>query len=572
MTTEEADLTFIRCPSCRSLIPAIATRCRMCGTQFDRKDREGFEENPAAEATDPHKKSRVRQRTITATPEEVEDVKRTALAESSGRVDAPQPGAGGSSGSAPFRLGGSGASVAPGSTERHSPLSFGRPAPSEAEDTHLAAPISSVDSSSSQIEEDEEDWGDEDEEHGSDSEMGDSDDGEASGVDDMLSARGEVKRKRRRRRKKRGQNPVPPAEGLDRSVPPQRPNEQYAEADQSAADESSSHESEIDQRSEVRSDFGGRGAPRPETSRVDSPRPDSSRRDNQRVDSQRTENPRTENPRSENQRTENQRSENQRHETQRHETQRQESSRHDNPRFENQRSQNQRDDNQRDENPRHEQSRHESSRQDSPRQDSPRQENPRQQQQPRPESRNDPRQQEERSYESRPTSSPVAEPVRVDPVRSEPVRAEAVGNGVATAARPVAGFARPQAQLEPHVEPPAVESTGELVGWLADFSTDKRGFGIELRAGKFFIGRQSLRPNDLVLDQNGISTPHCMVTASTAAGLHVQDLMSEKGTCYKKVGEREYKPLHQAVLLGHGDWLKLGDYEVMICLVPSSSR
>ena len=35
MSTEETELTFIRCPSCRSLVPAVANRCRMCGFIFE---------------------------------------------------------------------------------------------------------------------------------------------------------------------------------------------------------------------------------------------------------------------------------------------------------------------------------------------------------------------------------------------------------------------------------------------------------------------------------------------------------------------------------------------------------
>ena len=69
MTTEETELTFIRCPSCRSLVPAVATRCRMCGHNFEAQSGE-----PASPMPDPSKaKSRVRQRTISATLDEVTD-------------------------------------------------------------------------------------------------------------------------------------------------------------------------------------------------------------------------------------------------------------------------------------------------------------------------------------------------------------------------------------------------------------------------------------------------------------------------------------------------------------------
>ncbi|MCB0310305.1 MAG: FHA domain-containing protein [Bdellovibrionales bacterium] len=35
MSTDSTELTFVRCPSCRSLVPAAQTRCRMCGASLD---------------------------------------------------------------------------------------------------------------------------------------------------------------------------------------------------------------------------------------------------------------------------------------------------------------------------------------------------------------------------------------------------------------------------------------------------------------------------------------------------------------------------------------------------------
>ena len=34
--SDNTELTFIRCPSCRSLVPALSTRCRMCGASLDK--------------------------------------------------------------------------------------------------------------------------------------------------------------------------------------------------------------------------------------------------------------------------------------------------------------------------------------------------------------------------------------------------------------------------------------------------------------------------------------------------------------------------------------------------------
>ena len=58
MATDTTELTFVRCPECRSLVPAMSTRCRMCGAGLgtDLKS-----ETPAPAAPS----SRVRQKTTT---------------------------------------------------------------------------------------------------------------------------------------------------------------------------------------------------------------------------------------------------------------------------------------------------------------------------------------------------------------------------------------------------------------------------------------------------------------------------------------------------------------------------
>ena len=119
-------------------------------------------------------------------------------------------------------------------------------------------------------------------------------------------------------------------------------------------------------------------------------------------------------------------------------------------------------------------------------------------------------------------------------------------------------------------EQPA-RSDGALVGWLVDFSANTKGSAIELRSGKFFVGRQKLRANDLVLGQQSISTPHCMVTAGGAEGLVVQDLMSDGGTYFRR-GGGSYSLLQNTTSIEHGDWLKFGVYEVLVCLVPQTGR
>ena len=58
MSTDSTELTFVRCPSCRSLVPAVSTRCRMCGA--------ALEAAPAEEEEEQTAQGRVRQRTADA--------------------------------------------------------------------------------------------------------------------------------------------------------------------------------------------------------------------------------------------------------------------------------------------------------------------------------------------------------------------------------------------------------------------------------------------------------------------------------------------------------------------------
>ena len=62
MSTDSTELTFIRCPSCRSLVPAVSTRCRMCGASLDAAAAQG-------EGGEPRAGGRVRQRTMSTTPQ-----------------------------------------------------------------------------------------------------------------------------------------------------------------------------------------------------------------------------------------------------------------------------------------------------------------------------------------------------------------------------------------------------------------------------------------------------------------------------------------------------------------------
>ncbi|MEN9847069.1 MAG: Inner rane component of cytoplasmic domain [Pseudomonadota bacterium] len=109
---------------------------------------------------------------------------------------------------------------------------------------------------------------------------------------------------------------------------------------------------------------------------------------------------------------------------------------------------------------------------------------------------------------------------------------------------------------------------GRLFGWLVSFESPD-GRAIELREGKFFVTGSSIRRTDLVIEDASISTPHALMSVSADHGLLIQDLMSERGV-FVRPGERgQYKREDGVVELKHGDWVRFGDVEFLVTVVPS---
>lgn len=119
-----------------------------------------------------------------------------------------------------------------------------------------------------------------------------------------------------------------------------------------------------------------------------------------------------------------------------------------------------------------------------------------------------------------------------------------------------------------NVEKKASKS-GVLVGWLVSYSSDANGFSIELRTGKFFVAKQKLREDDLIIPDSAISTPHCLLKVSRGS-LQIQDLMSEQGTFVMKKGSNDFVSSDEVKSVEHGDKIKFGAYELLVCLVPKS--
>lgn len=119
-----------------------------------------------------------------------------------------------------------------------------------------------------------------------------------------------------------------------------------------------------------------------------------------------------------------------------------------------------------------------------------------------------------------------------------------------------------------HSKPVQSAVDGTLVGWLVNYSTNSKGVAFELRVGRRFIGRQALRNDDLVIQDSAVSTPHSLIHVEKGQVV-IQDLMSETGTFVKVQNGNEFVRKDASTKLQHGDVLKLGSYELVVCLIPN---
>jgi len=118
---------------------------------------------------------------------------------------------------------------------------------------------------------------------------------------------------------------------------------------------------------------------------------------------------------------------------------------------------------------------------------------------------------------------------------------------------------------------PAKVNAGKLFGWFVSYENPD-GRAIELREGKCFITGNSIRATDLVIEDSSISTPHALMSISGEAGLKVQDLMSERGLFVRSRDGGQYRREDGTLELKHGDWIRFGDVEFLVTLVPTGTR
>lgn len=106
---------------------------------------------------------------------------------------------------------------------------------------------------------------------------------------------------------------------------------------------------------------------------------------------------------------------------------------------------------------------------------------------------------------------------------------------------------------------------GRLFGWLVSYSNPD-GTAIELREGRFFVSRNSLKQTDLIVDDPSVSTPHALINVGLDGKFQMQDLMSDRGVFLRRRGGDTYQR-EDSMEVQHGDWIRFGDVEFLVCLI-----
>jgi len=113
---------------------------------------------------------------------------------------------------------------------------------------------------------------------------------------------------------------------------------------------------------------------------------------------------------------------------------------------------------------------------------------------------------------------------------------------------------------------------GRLAGWLISYDNPD-GDAIELREGRFFATGRSLKGGDLVLEDPSVSTPHALIAVDNSGIVKIQDLMSENGVWLRQRVQDggdlgDYIAAADHIEVAHGDWVRFGDVEFLVSLIP----
>lgn len=109
-----------------------------------------------------------------------------------------------------------------------------------------------------------------------------------------------------------------------------------------------------------------------------------------------------------------------------------------------------------------------------------------------------------------------------------------------------------------------------LLGWLVSYGLDAQGAAFEIRAGRSLLTARSLGDKrEILVAEETISAPHAAINAiSRDDVVLLQDIFSDYGTFISRAGQREESPVEGAVVLHHGDWIRVGEtVRFQVCLI-----
>lgn len=116
------------------------------------------------------------------------------------------------------------------------------------------------------------------------------------------------------------------------------------------------------------------------------------------------------------------------------------------------------------------------------------------------------------------------------------------------------------------------KNKGKLVGFLVAYDDDILGESYELREGRYIIKNsdQILQKNDILVQKQGVDSPHLAINVTQDNRIQVQDIFSKEGTYYLKESESVEKRLIGIVSLKHGDRIRLGNSKnFQVCMLAN---
>lgn len=172
----------------------------------------------------------------------------------------------------------------------------------------------------------------------------------------------------------------------------------------------------------------------------------------------------------------------------------------------------------------------------------------------------------------KPVSNGYKKPPEITTRPAAPLRSKPASPVIAPA-KPAAVKAAPVAKVA--ISRPAVSSTKvsqqSLVGWFVIY-TDAGASSMELRSGRYFITRNKIKGHDILIDDESISTPHAMLILDSESGVQIQDLLSEEGVYVRRAAAQDYEQVEDLEVLENGDWVRFGNVEYLLVLVPAGAR